>query len=335
MSMQRDSHSGESIRPIQLLPVGSLQAVPAPLIRVTTCGLLTIEIVAEVVSSDPPLARYVSLTPEQRRGRGTAPALLLLKLFLNRYGRFADKDWLLTQFCRDGELYTSARIENIVSLLRGLLCPPDAQELRAHLVAYVRGSSKSSDGYQLAGYPLIWVDSEALAWNVEQAARMERFGDDGLPFWERAYALAKRGPYLPEERYSEWATFWRAEVKGMLQQSVQALARLYQAKHGVAGEEEALLLLRRYWQEHPREEDILRPLMELLGRRECFQQALEYYEHLSTLLAEDECQPDPRTQDVATYLRLKHLQRSPRVFPASSDRVQTTNHAAARSGGLA
>ncbi len=308
-SIQQGLHTQELVRPISFIAFGPQQAVPVPLIRVNTCGLLTLESVAEVVSTDPPLARYVSLTPEQLRGRGTAPALTLLKLLLNRYEHFASKDWLLEQFCRDGELFTSARIENIVSLLRGLLCPPDYQELRTHLVAHVRGSMSSGDGYQLALYPLIWVDSEALAWNVEQAARMERFGDDGLPFWERAYSLAKRGPYLPDEMFSEWATFRREEVRGMLRQTVQALARLYVARHGGAGEEEALLLLRSFWQEHLHEEDILRALMELLGQRERYHEALEYYERFQKLLAQDDQKPTAQTQDVATYLRTKQIQR--------------------------
>src|SRR5579875_477641 len=62
----------QQIRPIQFIAVGKQTRVPAPLVRVTTCGLLTLETVQELVSTDPPLARYASLTPEQQRGRGTA-----------------------------------------------------------------------------------------------------------------------------------------------------------------------------------------------------------------------------------------------------------------------
>jgi hypothetical protein len=307
---QTDDH----IRPVQFLSVGKQTQVPMPFIRVTTCGLLTIEIVEEVVSTDPPRARYASLTPEQLRGRGTAPSLHLLKLFLNRHERFASRDWLMEQFCRESELFAAVRLDNIVSLLRSLLCPVTYSELRTHLVAHVRGSTHSQDGFQLAAYPFIWVDSDALAWHVQQAVRMERFGDDGLPFWERAYEIAKRGPYLPDEVDSDWTAFQRGEVAGMLRQSVQALARLYVTRHGAAGEEEALLLMRRYWQANRREEDVLRPLMELLGRRECFHEAIEYYEQLCDLLAVDDHQPDAQTQDLAEYLRTKQLQRA-RVIP--------------------
>lgn len=316
----------DHIRPIQLITVGDQTQVPAPFIRVTTCGLLTIEIVEEVVSTDPPLARYASLTPEQLRGRGTAPSLHLLKLFLNRHERFASRDWLMEQFCRDGELFSAVRLDNIVSLLRSLLCPSASAPLRTHLVAHVRGSTRSQDGFQLASYPFIWVDSDALTWHVQQAARMERFGDDGLPFWERAYQIAKRGPYLPDEIDSDWTTFRCREVVGMLRQSVQALARLYATRHGGAGEEEALLLLRSYWQAHPREEDALRPLMELLARRECYHEALEYYEQLQKLLAQDDLQPDAQTQDLAEYVRTKQLQRAPLTTAAYQAQVPASDY---------
>jgi tetratricopeptide (TPR) repeat protein len=91
---------------------------------------------------------------------------------------------------------------------------------------------------------------------------------------------------------------------------VLALARLFTEREGRAGEEEALVLLRSYWTEHPRDEDTLRPLMELLARRDCYQEALEYYEKLCSLLQEDGQQPDPHTQDVVEYLRARQIRRS-------------------------
>jgi hypothetical protein len=197
--IQGIQETSEHIRPIQFIEVGKQPQVSAPFLRITTCGLLSIEVVEEIVSTDPPLARYVSLTPEQLRGRGTAPALTLLKLLLSRPERFALKDGLMDAFCRDRELFSNVRLDNIVSLLRGLLCPPHYGDLRTHLVAHVRSSPGGGDGYQLAPYPLIWVDNEALTRYGEQAARMERFGDDALPYWEQAYALAKRGIYVAKD----------------------------------------------------------------------------------------------------------------------------------------
>jgi hypothetical protein len=318
-SMQWPLDSGTTIRPMRLLAVGDRLQVPAPLIRVRTCGLLTLEILHEIVSTDPPQARYTVLTPDRLHGRGVAPSLTLLKLLVGRPHRFAPADWLREQFCRgEGEAFSTKRLDTLAWLLRDLLCPPAYAALRRQIVAHAR--ALGGVGYQLAGYPLIWVDHEALCWNVEQAVRMERFGDDPLPFWQRAYELARRGEYLPDEAYSEWAEAKREEITGLRRQCVLALARLLTEREGRAGEEEALVLLRSYWTEHPRDEDILRPLMELLGKRDCYQEALASYEKLCRFLEADACQPDPRTQDVAAYLRSKQLQR-PRSGPREPSTV--------------
>jgi hypothetical protein len=220
----------EWVRPIQFLEIGKLTMVPAPLLRITTCGLLRIEVVEEVIDGEQPLARYVSFAPDQLRGRGLAPALLLLKLLLSspkpllsNPERFASKDWLIQQFCRDRELFSNVRLDNIVSQLRSLLCPDAYEGLRTHLVAHVRSSPARGDGYQLAAYPLIWTNINSLSWNMEQGARMERFGDDPLPSWERSYTLVKRGIYLPDELY--WAS--RSFSEGTnLESILSALRRL-------------------------------------------------------------------------------------------------------------
>src|SRR2546425_3215886 len=103
--IQGAQHTVEQMRPIRLMERGKQKLVPTPFLRITACGLLTIEVVAEVVSTDPPQARYIAFTPDQLRGRGTAPALTLLKLLLSRPERFALRDWLVEQFCRDRELF--------------------------------------------------------------------------------------------------------------------------------------------------------------------------------------------------------------------------------------
>jgi hypothetical protein len=308
-----------TIRPMRLLAVSDRLQVPAPLIRVMTCGLLTLEILQEIVSADPPQARYAVLTPDRLHGRGVGPALSLLKLLVSRPQRFAPADWLLEQFCQsEREVFSTKRLDTLAWLLRDLLCPPAYESLRRQIVAHTR--AMSGGGYQLAGYPLVWVDHEALGWNVEQAVRMERFGDDPLPFWQRAYELAKRGDYLPDEAYSEWAEARREEIAGLRRQCVLALARLFTEREGKAGEEEALALLRSYWTEHPRDEDILRPLMELLGKRECYQEALACYEKLHGLLKEEGHEPGGQTRDLAAYLRSKQVQR-PRSGPREPSTV--------------
>ncbi len=171
---------------------------------------------------------------------------------------------------------------------------------------YIHGGHGSGSSYRLREYPLIWIDADAFDWNVEQAARMERFGDASLPFWERAYELAQRGTFLVDELYSDWAEERRKELEAHLRQCVHQLAHLYR-KQG--DKTLAALRLRTYWQAYPTDEDALGPLMELQGEQELYQEAEACYQQLLTALQREGKKPDLRTQDVAEYLRVKQIQR--------------------------
>jgi hypothetical protein len=285
-----------------------------PLVRILSCGSFTIEILHEVPGGDAVQARYTPLPPERLHGRGPAPALTFLKLLTSQRDRYAPKDWLIEHLRGDDYLITPKRLENIVSFVRQLLSLPDGTRPPG-MLRYVRASHESGDGYRLAPYPLIWLDVDALAHTVRQACLLERFGDDALPSWERAYQLACRGTYLAEEPYSDWAEARREEVEGHLRQCVHALARLWLARHGEAAEEEVLHLLRSYWPRHPDDEDVAWALMDLLGRRGRYQEALSVYARLEQSLEEQgltkEGQPrvpDQRTRDLADYLHLKERQ---------------------------
>ncbi len=306
------------VYPIQFARVGNLRDVPVPYVHVSLCGMITVEVFKEVIHTDPPLARYEALPLHTLRGRGVVPALTLLKLLLTRPQRFASKDWLAEQLQRDDEATTEVRLDTIASQLRKLLRVVEGKEqetIGLQLVAFLRNGRQSGPGYQLAPYPLLWLDTDALAWHVEQAVRMERFGDDPLPFWERAYTLAARGHCLPDEDYSDWAVDKREQVDGLLRQCVHALAHLYLARHEEAGEQAALLLVRAYWQAHKMDEDALRVLMKLLGQQERYQEALTYVQQAREALAEEGCELDPRTQDIAEYLRTKQISRTPNPKP--------------------
>jgi hypothetical protein len=323
----RDNEA-DNIYPIQFIERGEICDLPAPLVRLSTCGGLTIEVLEEVVSVAPPQARYRRLSPDNLRGRGIAPALTFLKLLASQSRRYAKKDFLREHLSRlDEEAATDDRVDDVASLLRGLLYPSPNKEtpeerkrrekVRKLLVVYVHGSKGSGGGFCLGEYPLIWVDTDALAHHITFAARMDRFRDpNALPSWERAYQLASSGPYLPDELYSDWANGLREEVEGYLRQSVHALSRLYLACYGEAGEEELQIILRNYWLAHKTDEDVLRPLMELLGKQERYGEALDYYTQLEATLAEHEPiengkahSPDERTHDIHEYLRTKQIQR--------------------------
>jgi tetratricopeptide (TPR) repeat protein len=95
-------------------------------------------------------------------------------------------------------------------------------------------------------------------------------------------------------------------------------------------------LLRTYWQQYKTDEDALRPLLELLGEQERYQEAEEYYQQLLLALAEqgpDEEEqprvPDARTCDIREYLRTKQIQRERVIQPATSvptSRAVTREH---------
>lgn len=55
--------------------------VPAPLVRISTCGGMTIEILHKMLEADPPQGRYVVVTPQQR-GKGSTTARNLLSALL-------------------------------------------------------------------------------------------------------------------------------------------------------------------------------------------------------------------------------------------------------------
>jgi DNA-binding SARP family transcriptional activator len=266
-------------------------------IRICTFGPLHIEWV------DQPRG-WASAIPEQNLAiKDATPALWLLKLLLSLPHRFALRDEIMEHFWPEVSSTAAAkRLDNVVYALRKLLRPPDSTQV----LLLRQASPATGNGYQLAAYPHIWVDADAFSWYVEQAARMERFGEESLSLWEAASELAARGIYLPEERYSQWAMQRRASLEGQYRQCVHRLAALYcQQGHRSLAE----LRLRTYWQMHPTDEDVVRPLLELLGEQERYQEAEACYQQMLEALQEERHAPDARTQDIAQYLRAKQIRR--------------------------
>ena len=275
-------------------------------LRVTSFGTLSI------VCLEPQIGHTgisneneVPVSSDKAQGRGTAPALTVLKVLLCQPSRFASRDLLMETLWPDySRGKAQARLDDTASVLRTLLRAICGS--RENLLPSVHSSKESGNGYHLAPYPLVWVDMDAFLWNAEQAARMERFGDDPLPYWERAYALASRGTFLADEPYSEWTHEHRKLLTGQYRQCVHQLARLYRER---GGQTQAEQVLRAYVVSHRDDEDALRPLMELLGAQERYQEALEHYEDMKQALVLDGREPDARTRDIAEYVRAKHIKR--------------------------
>jgi DNA-binding SARP family transcriptional activator/tetratricopeptide (TPR) repeat protein len=278
----------------------------APFVRIWLCGPLLIEWI------DPATGVVRSCADGSAGGRDAVAAAALMALLLCQPNRQAHRDWLMEQFWPESSRSVSVhRMENIFSYLRKLLRPPTGEESLAYSIHGKKGGGPS---YGITRYPSVWVDRDALIWNSQQAARMERFGDDALPYWERAYALLKRGPFLadePYDSYADWMVEQREQLAGHERHCVHALSRLYPARYGEVGKEEALLLLRTYWLAHKTDEDALRPLMELLGEQERYQEAEEYYQQLLLKLGEDgeQREPDIRTCDIREFLQSKQIER--------------------------
>ena len=131
--------------------------------------------------------------------------------------------------------------------------------------------------------------------------------------------LAERGVYLPEQVYEEWATPKRDYLMGLLRDCVQRwTALLRQAGHV----DEAILRLRAYWLEHLTDEDALRPLLEVLGERERFQEAEECYAKTRAVLAKDGHRPDERTNEASEAVRALKVQRiAPLQHTVSTDAI--------------
>jgi tetratricopeptide (TPR) repeat protein len=334
-SSRSDTEDEEESRsyPLQFIHRDGLRDIPTPLARITTCGMLQVEVLKEVVSVNPPLGRYVVLSMQTLRGRGAVPSLMLLKLLASSPRRFSTKDMLTTQMQQEMEKGTAIRLDTYASYLRGSLCQLDASPalidpLRLLAVEYLRNGRGSGPGYRLGPYPLLWLDTQALTYQVEYGVLMERMGEPtlALPFWQRAYQLASKGEYLPDDPHSDWAQSTREQVAGHLKQSVHTLRRLLLAERGASAKEEVMLLLRSYWLTHKTDEDALRPLMELLGEQERFGEAQEYYLQCVEALNQVEVgrQPTQQTRDLHKFLRIKHIRREHSERVSSEDGVSLT-----------
>jgi hypothetical protein len=323
MVLQHKEHAFTDDPGSQKLPVALIDP-PVPLVRVFTCGELRIEVL-QAPAASPAQARYALATGEHLNGRGLSSAHTLLKMLVSASRRCLAKDWIQVNWApTEEDRIPFKRVENAAWYLRGLLCPPyvsgkPCERCRRALVHYKAGSPDSGGSYALGAYPLIWIDVDALDWNVRQACRMERYGDDALPFWERAYALASQGVYLPDDLYSDWAEPRRTAVTAALRQSVHAFTRGYLARYGEPGQAELLRVLEDYLVHFPTDEDVLRSLMELLGQHERFHEVEQWVVRTQHALEEEGQRLDARTLDLWEYLRAKQIQRQ-RVHMSSPGR---------------
>src|SRR5579859_1932592 len=165
----------------------------------------------------------VPFPSERLRGKGAATALSLLKALVCQPQRFASRDWILEQFWPESSRRSAEeRLHDVATGLRQILCPSSSTKI----LHYIHGGPGSGNGYQLEGSPRLWVDADAFRWYVEQALRLDRYGQPSLTLWEHAYHLASRGPFLLEDFYCDWTRLRRQEIEGQYRQCVHRLAAL-------------------------------------------------------------------------------------------------------------
>lgn len=223
-----------------LLPPG--WPLDVPLARVSTCGSLEVEVLQDMHPGPDGRVQgvYGPPAPDVLHIKGMTTALLLLSLLASQPGCFAARDFLTqtlpslrrTSGCNEedelAEDASLSRLDNVVSLLRKLLCPPRllalprSHALRKRLVQLVRATPESGPGYRLATFPLLWLDVEVMERSVARARQGEEQGEDGLEDWQTAYQIGMRGSFLSHEPYSEWADWRRGRVADLLWQSVSA-----------------------------------------------------------------------------------------------------------------
>jgi DNA-binding transcriptional activator of the SARP family len=286
---------------------------PIPYVRIYTCGGLRIEILQREGNAVEQ-AQYGPPSSSSLSGRGAIPAQMLLKHLISAPDHYRSIDWLQEHWYARDEDRTALRFDSKVSYLRTLLCPSYLHNeqctlYRRQLVSYISSTGGSGNGYLLGAYPLIWIDIDAIDWNVRQACRLERYGDDARPFGERAYQLAAQGTYLPEETYSDWAEPRRLAVTRSLRLCVHALMNLYRRQYEEKGQPEVIRMLQSYLLQFPDDEDALCVLLKILGQQQRFQEAEQFYLRTKSVVERKGNALTAHTGDVHEYLQTKQYYR--------------------------
>src|SRR5258707_1301321 len=267
-------------------------------LRVYTLGRFQIEWI------DPETGQITPFPPERLRGQNAATALGLFKALLSCPDRFATRSWLNEQFWPNSRQRSAEeRLNDVVSSLRILLRPKGSTEMLVH---FVYGTSGRGAGFRLDSYPQLWCDADAFEWYVKHALLLDQRGQDATACWEHAYGLAERGMYLSEQIEEDWSRPRRDYLTGLVRDCVHRWIQLLRQMGHV---DEAIARLRSYWLEHPTDEDALRPLLEMLGERERFGEAEEYYAKALAMLAEEYQTPDDRTTETIEAVRASQVQR--------------------------
>ncbi|MEO7021375.1 MAG: bacterial transcriptional activator domain-containing protein [Ktedonobacteraceae bacterium] len=164
----------------------------------------------------------------------------------------------------------------------------------------------------LAGQEQIWCDWHAFSDVLTQAQLAENYGGDALTLWEKAYALSRK-EFLLAERYHDWCRSLRERTEGDQRLCVLHLTACY-GTHGRSADEERLL--RQFLSDHPRDEDILCRLVNLLAQQGRSQEAVRWYQRTLEALEEEGLEATEQMREVGKHLQKRHHLSTP-SFPFS------------------
>jgi DNA-binding SARP family transcriptional activator len=299
----------------------------APLLRVYLFGECVLERLVAGSEEAGQTPRYARVSNDEWKGRG--PALALLKLLLCRHHRRAMKDELVAALWPEpDEDEEEKRLKNAdraldaaVSVLRKVLGTPDGSSLLT--------TTSCGDGtiYKLSGQECIWVDADAFEQCTQKALKATHM-QEAIPLWESAYQLTRRGEFLEEDRYRDWATSRRDALAGRIGTCVYALADRYIQQQRL---DQAQGLLWEVVEDHPDDEDALYRLLLLLERQERYQAAWQLYQRAKESTARESLSLAPRIKTLAKRIATKQAAQEPPTieraltFPHPTVVVASTN----------
>ncbi len=207
-------------------------------------------------------------------------SLTLLKILVTNYGRVLGRDELIDQIWPTNP-------------------PEDAPQLLKSAAHYLRRAFGEAHD-EKSNSRFILTTANGYSFNTASPHRIDavefkRFADEGLRLerqgrWREALSSLEaaaelyRGAYLDDEPYSEWAMVPRRQLRDLLFDVLQALARLFR----IAGDFEAAIRTdRRMLEFDPCLEDVHCDLMDLLFRSGKRIQALRQFEACRRALKEE------------------------------------------------
>jgi DNA-binding SARP family transcriptional activator len=279
----------------------------APVLRVYLFGECILERLVAGSEESGQTPRYQRVSNDEWKGRG--PALALLKLLLCRHHRRAIKDELVAALWPEpDEDEEEKRLKNAdraldaaVSVLRKVLGTADGSSLLT--------TTSYGDGtiYKLPGQECVWVDADAFEQCTQKALRATH-PQEATPMWEAAYQLTRRGEFLEEDRYRDWATSRRDGLAGRIGNCVYALADLYIQQQRL---DQAQELLWGFIEDHPDDEDALYRLLLLLERQDRLFVAWQLYQHAKEILTRESLSLAPRIKALAKRIATKRAAQEP------------------------